>query len=151
MYCPFCQSPNTKVTNSRLTRGNTQVWRRRKCLACHELFTTHEVIDLSHLVVTKKSGKAQKFSRMKLYAGIYGATIGSKTPNREEVAEKITREIERQILALKKKQISSTEIADISLFTLKRMHVRTFLRSLAYNKAIKSEADLIREFNRYTK
>ena len=151
MYCPYCQSPTTEVTNSRLTKGNAQVWRRRKCLTCKALFTTHEVIDLSHLMVVKKSGKAQKFSRMKLYSGIYGATISSKTPNREEVVDKITRAIERDILALKKKQLTSAEIADITLLKLKQMHVRTFLRMLAYNRDIKTEKEMIREFNRYTK
>lgn len=151
MYCPYCGSSNAIVHNSRLTKGTIQVWRRRLCLTCKERFTSYEVIDLSHLVVIKKSGNSQKFSRMKLYSGIYGATISSKTPRREDVVDKITREIERQILALKKKQVTSTEIADITLLTLKRVHVRTFLRMLAYNKDIKTEAEMIREFNRYTK
>ncbi len=151
MYCPFCQSPNTKVTNSRLTRGNTQVWRRRKCLRCKEAFTSHEIIDLSHLIVIKKSGKPQKFSRMKLYSGIYGATISSKTPHREYTVDKITREAEREILALKKKQVSSEEIANIVLRLLKRMHPRTFLRMLAYHADIHTETDMTRAFNRYTK
>jgi len=149
MYCPFCNSPNTKVTNSRLTRGNAQVWRRRRCLQCQEAFTSHEIVDLSHLIVIKKSGKPQKFSRMKLYAGIYGATIGSKTSNREEVVDKITRVIEQKLLALKKKQIRSDEISEIALRTLRDMHPRTFLRMLAYN--ISSESEMIREFNRYIK
>lgn len=88
---------------------------------------------------------------MKLYAGIYGATIGSKTPDREILVDKITREIERQILALKKKQITSTEIGDIALLTLRKMHARTFLRWLAYSKDIETEADMVREFKRYTR
>ncbi len=151
MYCPFCNSPNTKVTNSRLTKNNSQVWRRRKCLRCHEPFTSHELIDLSHLMVKKKSGKIQKYSRMKLYAGIYGATISSKTPNREYIVDKITREAEQQILALKKKQISSVEIANIVMGILKHVHPRTFLRMLAYHADIRTEADMVREFNRYSR
>lgn len=86
---------------------------------------------------------------MKLYAGIYGATIGSKTSNREEVVDKITRVIEQKLLALKKKQIRSDEISEIALRTLRDMHPRTFLRMLAYN--ISSESEMIREFNRYIK
>lgn len=151
MHCPYCQSPTTGVTNSRLTKGNSQVWRRRQCTRCKEIFTTHEVINLSHLIVIKKSGKPQKFSRMKLYSGIYGATIGSKTPNREDWVDKITREIEKEILARKKKPISSADIGDIALFTLRRMDARTFLRYLAYSKDITTEGQMKREFNRYTR
>lgn len=151
MYCPFCNSEDTRVVNSRLTRSNTQVWRRRRCQDCKEIFTTHEIIDLSHLIVVKRSGRMQQFSRMKLYASIYGATIGSKTPDRERLVDTMTRDIERQILACRKKQITSTEISDITLRTLKRTNPRTFLRWLAYNKNIQSEADMIREFNRYTR
>lgn len=151
MHCPFCNSPNTKVVNSRLTRHNTQVWRRRRCLACKELFTSHEIIDLSHLIVVKKSAKPQKFSRTKLYAGIYGATIGSKTPNREEAVDRITREIERRVLALRKKQITSGELSDITLNVLRRTDVRTFLRYFAYNRSLKNEKDMTREFTRYIK
>src|SRR5260221_2882225 len=128
MYCPYCHSPSTEVTNTRLTKSNSQVWRRRQCLKCKEIFTTHEVVDLSHLNVMKKSGKAQKFSRMKLYSGIYGATIGSKTPNREYIVDKITREVELDVLFLKSKQITSEQIADIVLYKLAKQHTATFLR-----------------------
>src|SRR3989339_387514 len=104
MECPYCHKALTEVTNSRPSRGNVQIWRRRKCLNCGEIFTTHEIIDLSQLVVIKKSGKTEMFSHIKLYSGIYGATIGARLPNREKTAEKFTRDVERQILFLKKKR-----------------------------------------------
>lgn len=151
MYCPYCHSPATQVTNSRLTKGNAQVWRRRQCLRCQETFTTHEVIDLSQLVVQKKSGRTQRFSHMKLYSGIYGATIGSKTPERENHVDKITRVVEQEILALKKKSVTSDEIADIVLRILRTANTATFLRYLAYCKDTTNEAQMKREFNKYTK
>ncbi len=149
MECPYCHRAATEVTNSRATRGKAQIWRRRRCLNCKATFTTHEVIDLSHLVVIKKSGKPEMFSRVKLYSGIYGATIGSKTPHRELVVEKITREVEKEILFLKKKKITSAEIADIVLRRLRQGHTGTFLRFLAYCKDITSEAQAKRELAKY--
>jgi len=149
MECPYCHKILTEVTNSRPTRGKAQIWRRRKCGNCGEVFTTHEIIDLSHLVVIKKSGKSEMFSRIKLYSGIYGATIGSKTPNREKVVEKITGEAEREILFLKKKKIYSWEIADIVLFKLRKVHTATFLRFLAYCKDITNETQMKRELQKY--
>lgn len=151
MYCPYCYNPDTEVTNSRITKGNTQVWRRRKCMKCNLIFTTHEIIDLSHIVVIKKSGKTQSFSRTKLFSGIYGATIGSKTPNREYVVDRITREVEKELLFLKKKRITSMEIADIVLYKLRKMHPTSFMRFLAYSKNISNEKQMKKEFRRYTK
>jgi transcriptional repressor NrdR len=149
MECPYCHSSQTEVINSRPTRKNAQIWRRRKCLSCGEIFTTHEMVDLSHLVVIKKSGKAEVFSSIKLYSGIYGATIGSKTPNREIVVEKITREVEREIMFLKKKRITSDEIADIVLRKLQKAQTATFMRFLAYTKDISNEAQMKRELKKY--
>lgn len=149
MECPYCHKPLTFVTNSRATRSNSQIWRRRKCSNCKTVFTTHEIIDLSHIVVVKKSGISERFSRVKLYSGIYGATIGSKLLNREFVVDKITREVERLILSLKKKRISSVEISDIVLKSLKKASPTTFLRYLAYNKNPKTSSEIIREVNKY--
>jgi transcriptional repressor NrdR len=90
-----------------------QVWRRRTCLRCKEIFTTHEIIDLSHILVVKKSGKAEVFSRMKLYSGIYYASLASKIPQREIFIDAITRDIEKDILSLQKKKVKSEEIAHL--------------------------------------
>jgi len=149
MECPYCHALQTEVTNSRPTLSETQIWRRRKCLKCLEVFTTHEMVDLSHLVVIKKSGKSEVFNRSKLYSGIYGATIGSKTPDRERTVEKITREVERELLFLKRKRIMSIEIADIVLNKLRKTQPATFLRFLAYCKDITNESQMRRELTKY--
>jgi transcriptional repressor NrdR len=149
MECPYCNKQQTFVTNSRSTKENAQIWRRRKCQSCKEVFTTHEVIDLSHLIVVKKGGKNERFSRIKLYSGIYGATIGSKLKNREFIVEKVTREVEKKILFVKSKKISSDNISDIVLDNLRKSSPPTFLRFLAYNKDVKSQSQIIREINKY--
>lgn len=149
MECPYCLKPLTFITNSRPTLGKTQIWRRRKCLNCGEVFTTHEIIDLSQLVVIKKSGKTEKFSQAKLYSGIYNAAIGFKGPNREKLVDKITREIEKEILYLKKKKITSQEIANIVLKKLRTSQTGTFLRFLAFYKDITTEEQMKKELSKY--
>ena len=151
MNCPHCNSTQIIVKNTRSTKGNTQTWRRKQCLDCKLIFTTYEIIDLSHLLVEKKSGKTERFSRSKLYSGVYGATIGSKTPNREKVVDSLTRLAEKEILALKKKKITSQEIADIILRILRKKHTATFLRFLAYHKNITSEEQVKKELKKYLK
>jgi len=101
-------------------------------------------------VVIKKSGDAVRFSRMKLYSGIYGATIGSKVPNREIVVEKLTREVENKIQLLKKKRITSQEIADVVLKVLRKRNASTFMRFLSYHKNLVSEDQMKRALRKYS-
>lgn len=149
MRCPYCHSSQISTINSRPTKGDTQTWRRKICAGCNEMFTTHEIIDLSHLIVIKKSGKKEKFSHAKLFSGIYGASIGYKGPNREETVDRITSEVEKKILFLKKKKLTSEEITDVVLRELKERQIGTFMRFLAYNKNIQNESQLKRELTRY--
>lgn len=149
MECPYCQSAQVIVSNSRSSKSNSQIWRRRKCLSCHEVFTTHEIIDLSHVVILKKSGIGEMFSRMKLYSGIFYASQASKIAKREMVIDSITRGIEKDILSLRSKKIQSGELADIVLSNLKKKHIPTFLRFLTYCKDIRTEAQMKRELKKY--
>ncbi|HRN70334.1 MAG TPA: ATP cone domain-containing protein [Candidatus Woesebacteria bacterium] len=149
MNCPYCKKQLTEVVNSRPTKHNSQVWRRRKCQNCNEIFTTKETIDLSHIHIEKKSGKTEVFSRMKLYSGIFYASQASKIPRREMFIDEITKEVEREILSLKKKKVSGGEIADIVLIKLKKKHTPTFLRYLTYCKDIINESQMKRELTKY--
>ncbi len=137
MNCPFCGSTQVMVTNSRPTRGDSQIWRRRKCLGCGEVYTTYEKINLSHLVVVKKSGRKERFRRVKLYSGIYHSSIDRKNVDRGEMSEfsgEVTNQIIREILKLKKKEIRSTEITDMVINRLKNKNPDIFLRYIAYRE-----------------
>lgn len=148
MNCPFCHKPVTSVTNSRPTRENFQIWRRRQCQSCKAIFTTHEVVDLSHLVVIKKSGKPEMFDHMKFYKGVYLATV-DKTVRQIKKVDLAVREVEMDILFLKKKRVKSTEIGDLVLRRLRKIDTGMFLRFLAYYKDITNESEMKRELNRY--
>src|SRR4051812_5090176 len=111
MKCPYCRSETTEVYNSRPTRFGSQIWRRRRCLGCHESFTTYEMIDLGFLKVVKKGGKKQRYSRAKLYSGIYGAFLS--IPHKETTVDQVTDTIEAKILDTKKREITSSDIARI--------------------------------------
>lgn len=150
MHCPYCDSSQVMVTNSRPTFSNSQIWRRRKCLVCNGLFTTHEVIDLSHLVVIKKSGKREKYSRVKLYAGIYNSTGSLKSRIEiQKVVQVITRKVEMEILLLKKRKIASEEIGEIVLKKLKMISPGAFLGFLTNFKNIKNERQMKKHLKKY--
>ena len=66
MRCPYCQSEDTQVKDSRPTEDNTAIRRRRVCPACGGRFTTFERVQLRDLAVVKKNGRKVPFDRDKL-------------------------------------------------------------------------------------
>ena len=69
MKCPYCSSPSTKVLDKRDSEDLTVTRRRRRCSSCGGRFTTYERSELVSLLVVKKDGRREEFSRTKLRAG----------------------------------------------------------------------------------
>ncbi|HUC88328.1 MAG TPA: hypothetical protein VMR95_04240 [Candidatus Binatia bacterium] len=72
MVCIYC-GRSTAVTNSRISKRVNGVWRRRRCLSCDSVFTTHELVDWSSsfTVLDTKTNQLQPFSRDKLFISLY--------------------------------------------------------------------------------
>src|ERR671915_14565 len=68
MKCPHCGYAETKVTDSR--ESDDGIRRRRECLQCERRFTTYERVQAAPLMVVKKDGRREEFSREKVRAGI---------------------------------------------------------------------------------
>ena len=70
MKCPVCGNDNDKVLDSRSVRGGVAIRRRRTCMACGHRFTTYEERLRDSLMVVKRDGRLEEFSRSKLANGI---------------------------------------------------------------------------------
>ena len=70
MHCPFCQKPDTRVVDSRLTDDGAQVRRRRQCEACGERFTTFESVEFKLPMIVKTDGRREAFDAGKLRASL---------------------------------------------------------------------------------
>ena len=73
MRCPFCQSDETKVLDTRLSDDGAQVRRRRECTACGERYPTRETVDLHPPRLIKKDGAREAFDEYKLRSGLLKA------------------------------------------------------------------------------
>lgn len=147
MKCPFCRAETTDVYNTRPTKEGAQIWRRRRCLECKESFTTYEQPDLGFLKVIKKTGKKQRYSRAKLYTGIYGAF--ARISAKETTVDAVTDTIEAKILDLRVSEVSSDDIARIVLTTLKHFNMTAFVRYLASQTDLATDAQLRSELKKY--
>ena len=73
MNCPFCRSAETRVVDSRSTDDATAIRRRRLCPSCGQRFTTIETMSM---LVVKRSGVVEPFSRDKVVSGVRKACQG---------------------------------------------------------------------------
>ena len=70
MRCPYCNSTDSRVTDSRPDIEDAIIRRRRVCEQCGAKFTTVERIQMRDLMVRKNSGKLEAFDREKLRRSI---------------------------------------------------------------------------------
>ena len=95
MRCIKCGCEEDKVIDSRTSREGLTIRRRRECLACGHRFTTYEEIEHEGLMVIKRDGRSEEFSKEKLFSGLKKACqkrpVGAKAM--EELVEKIVDEI----------------------------------------------------------
>lgn len=70
MRCPYCNSTDSRVTDSRPDTEDAIIRRRRVCNQCGAKFTTVERVQMRDLSVHKNSGKIEPFDREKLRRSI---------------------------------------------------------------------------------
>jgi transcriptional repressor NrdR len=70
MRCPKCGCQEDKVIDSRASREGATIRRRRECTGCNHRFTTYEELEHEGLMVLKRDGRREEFSREKLLGGI---------------------------------------------------------------------------------
>ena len=91
MKCPKCGSVDDKVVDSRLSRTQDSIRRRRECLRCTHRFTTYEAIETENLRVVKTDGRYEEFDRHKLRHGLQRAC--EKRPVSQEQIDDAVEEI----------------------------------------------------------
>ena len=64
MKCPYCSKEESKVIDKR--NSESSIRRRRECLNCNERFTTHEKYEAQDMIVVKKDGRKEPFSKEKI-------------------------------------------------------------------------------------
>lgn len=111
MKCSSCQNKNTKVLDSRPIEDGRSIRRRRECENCSSRFTTFERIETLPLIVVKKDGVRQEYSREKLMRGLIRAC--EKRPVSLETIETIALNVEKEIRDIGTSEIESKEIGEV--------------------------------------
>ena len=126
MYCPYCQTKDTRVIDSRLVGDGSQVRRRRGCVACQERFTTYEKVELSLPRVVKRDGTRAPFQEDKLQAGMLRAL--EKRPVASDDVEAAISRIKQALATRGEREVSSREVGHQVMSALKEMDQVAYVR-----------------------
>ncbi|MDO8591985.1 MAG: hypothetical protein Q7R60_03655 [bacterium] len=136
MVCIYCGG-DTDVVNSRAQKRNNQVWRRRRCKACHAVFTSHEAIDLSSALVVG-SGRPTPFLGDMLFTEVLLALQDRR--DCYLAAREVTSTVIKELLKLPGlPKIEPQQISQATAKVLKRLDKRAHLRYLAEHPSLQSK------------
>ena len=109
MRCPFCGSIKDKVIDSRSTKDDCEIRRRRECEDCGGRFTTYERIEEVMPVVKKKNGEREPYDRNKIKKGIMISC--QKRPVSAETIDMMLDKIEKELQSYRCSSRGSVRIA----------------------------------------
>ena len=126
MRCARCDSTSSKVVDTRSARGGRAVRRRRECLDCGRRFTTYEQLKSRPLLVGKRDGGAEPFTRDKVRAGIEVAC--AKRPVSAAEIESLVVRIEDLVARSAEVAFPSSRIGEAVMEALKPLDRVAYIR-----------------------
>lgn len=141
MRCPYCGFSDTKVTDSRDTDDGIR--RRRECLACGQRFTTNERLAIGSLLVAKKDGRREEFSRDKLLAGLRRAC--EKRPLPAGAVEAVADAVETALRQRGAPEAPSDEIGEMVMNHLRELDHIAYIRFASVYRAFADLEELQEE------
>ncbi|WP_028649808.1 transcriptional regulator NrdR [Nocardiopsis sp. CNT312] len=136
MHCPFCRHPDTRVIDSRSTDDGAAIRRRRSCPECERRFTTQETV---LLMVAKRSGVTEPFSRTKVIAGVRRACQGR--PVSEDALAQLGQRVEEEIRSRGLAEVPAHEIGLAILGPMRELDEVAYLHFASVYRGFESLAD----------
>lgn len=148
MRCPWCQSLDDRVVDSRLAEDGGAIRRRRECAACGRRFTTYERLEEAPLWVLKRGGQREPFDRTKVVAGVRAAT--KNRPVGEDELDALAQDVEDALRGLGA-EVTSQQVGVAVLERLREVDDVAYLRFASVYKGFEDVDDFQREVGLLTK
>lgn len=143
MHCPYCRHHDSRVLDSRVAEDGSSIRRRRECRSCARRFTTLEQMQL---VVVKRSGVVEPFSREKVIGGVRKACKGR--PVTEAELAKLGQRVEETLRASGQAEVPTDEVGVAILGPLKELDAVAYLRFASVYQHYESVDDFEAEIRR---
>jgi len=146
MKCPFCAEVDNKVIDSRLSKDGNVIRRRRECIICGRRFTTYEHIEEIPVMIVKKDGRREVFSREKVRSGLQKAC--QKRDISINVIDEFLDELERDLREAGEKEISSNKIGEKIMTKLHELDDVAYVRFASVYREFKDVNDFVSELKK---
>ncbi len=140
MHCPFCRHPDSRVVDSRETDEGQAIRRRRSCPECGRRFTT---VETAVLVVVKRSGVTEPFSREKVISGVRRACQGRQIA--DDALNLLAQQVEDAVRANGSPDVASHDVGLAILGPLRELDEVGYLRFASVYRSFTSADDFERE------
>ncbi|WP_033253883.1 transcriptional regulator NrdR [Kitasatospora phosalacinea] len=136
MHCPFCRHQDSRVVDSRASDDGSSIRRRRQCPDCGRRFTT---VETATLMVIKRSGVTEPFSREKVISGVRKACQGR--PVTEDALAQLGQRVEECVRASGSAELSTHDVGLAILGPLRDLDVVAYLRFASVYRAFDNLED----------
>jgi transcriptional repressor NrdR len=141
MRCPKCGCQEDKVIDSRSSREGAVIRRRRECASCTFRFTTYEEIEQEGLVVIKRDGRREEFSREKLLSGIRRAC--QKRPISPEAVAGTVDKIIAEITEAHDSEVPGVVIGEKVMEALRQLDEVAYVRFASVYRQFQEATDFV--------
>jgi transcriptional repressor NrdR len=143
MKCPFCQTDNDKVIDSRSSEDGFVIRRRRQCNKCLRRYTTYERIAELDIKVVKKNGVREPFQTDKIRTGLRRACW--KRPVADEQIESTVLQIQQEVYKNYEREIESEELGKIVIENLANLDEIAYIRFASVYRSFSDLRDFLNE------
>jgi transcriptional repressor NrdR len=141
--CPYCQSDEDKVVDSRSSRNGKAIRRRRECLGCGRRYTTYEYVETTPIIIVKSDGRREPYDRVKILEGLKMAC--TKRPISAESIELMADNIENQLQTLAEGEISAKQIGELAMRQLYQVDEVAYIRFASVYRKFKEVKEFLSE------
>lgn len=143
MRCPKCGCQDDKVVDSRASREGATIRRRRECVSCGHRFTTYEEVERENLMVLKRDGRHEEFSKDKLLSGIRKAC--QKRPISPKVIEDLVDKIVDEVTNKYEREVPGEVIGKLVMDGLREVDEVAYVRYASVYRRFQEATDFVHE------
>jgi len=131
------------VIDSRASREGATIRRRRECISCAFRFTTYEEVERTGLLVLKRDGRREEFSKEKLFSGLKKAC--QKRPIGPKVIEDLVERIVNEVTDKYEREVPAEFIGKLVMEGLRQIDDVAYVRFASVYRRFQEATDFVHE------
>ncbi len=131
------------MIDSRASREGATIRRRRECIACGFRFTTYEEVERAGMLVLKRDGRREEFSKEKLLSGLKKAC--QKRPISPKVIEDLVEKIVNDVTDKYEREVPAEVIGKLVMEGLRQLDEVAYVRFASVYRRFQEATDFVQE------